>query len=1113
MSSLCKAEAVLAAPVMVLFFCGCSGLRTHPVRAVSAAQSEVDRVTQALETLSAASFDDWKVSPALQSTAPDGGALPWLFTGDPTRPDFDDSRWKDVKLGEPIDLESCWMRKAIVLPEHLLGQPVSGSVKFRLSSAVALELWVNGQSKGALGRNPELELTNDAKPGQRFVVVVRATRVTSGSGGRPGPLRLSRAELSLQRAQAMRQQLEDLILSLRVGQKLLSFDTYQTNARNKVDPGIDKSAIDKAERTRLNKLLQALASQIDVAALTDGSPDKFNASVGALRAKLGPIREFAQQFTLYFDANAHIDAAWLWRDKETVEVVKNTFSSVLNMMNLRPDFTYTQSTAAYYDWMERLNPDLFKGIQQRVKDGRWEVVGGMWVEPDCNLPSGESWARHLLYSKRYFQNKLGLDVKIGWNPDSFGYTWNIPMFYANAGIDTFITQKISWNETNVFPHRVFWWESPDGSRVLTYFPFSYVNTIDNPFRLVDWLRQFEANSGFRKLMILFGVGDHGGGPSLQMIDRIEHLKTLDLFPRIEYGTAGTYLDWLKQQNLSGIPKWEDELYLEYHQGTYTTQAKMKEYNRTSEVLLTNAEKLSSLASLAGRKYNSANLEEAWWSVLFNQFHDILPGSGIHENYIDATEKYRQAEELGQFELNQSLKRIAEDANTSSIRSGTPIIVFNALSWTRTDLVTLPLSSGDGSDYAIFDQRGQEVPSQLEQRDKLDRSIVFVAKDVPSVGYTVLELRKQPARREGSGLRVSSSVNENDPFRVTVDPDSGWVKSIVDKRVGREILSGLGNELQLLEDTPAQWDAWNIGLTGVKYPSKLRKIEVVERGPVRSTIRITRDYLKPGVKKGFPTEDFPTSFFTQEISLYGGLDRIDFKTKVDWWEEHTMLKVAFPVTVSDQKATYEIPFGTIRRSTLSGSSWEKAKVEVPAERWADLSQEDYGVSLLSKTKYGYDIKGNVIRLSLLRSPKWPDPLADRGEHLIEYALYPHRARVEEANTVQRGYQYNNPLIAIVTDSHKGRRPASYSFVQLAPANLILTTIKKAEDGEAWIFQWYDAKGEDSKAKLTLPRAPTKVVKSSFLETDGSAEVFKGTQVEVPTKKNATTTVKIYFREPH
>jgi alpha-mannosidase len=325
--------------------------------------------------------------------------------------------------------------------------------------------------------------------------------------------------------------------------------------------------------------LQSLATQVDVQALADGKMDKFNASIASVRSQLKPISDYAKRFTLFFDANAHIDAAWLWREKETIEVCKNTFSSVLNMMSARPDFTYTQSAAAYYDWMERFYPEIFKGIRQRVQDGRWEVVGGMWVEPDCNLPSGESWARHLLYAKRYFKNKLGVDVKIGWNPDSFGYNWNMPQFYLNAGVDAFITQKIGWNETNVFPHRLFWWEGLDGSRILAYFPFDYVNTIDDPFQLVDWLRQHEANTGIAKMMILFGVGDHGGGPSLEMIDRIERLKTLDIYPQIEYGTAGQYLGWLKSQNLDKIPTWKDELYLEYHQGTYTTQAKMKEYNR------------------------------------------------------------------------------------------------------------------------------------------------------------------------------------------------------------------------------------------------------------------------------------------------------------------------------------------------------------------------------------------------------------------------------------------------------------------------------------------------------------------------------------------------------
>jgi len=1102
----------------MLFFCSCSPVRKDTIPKDSSAgaaapQSNVDRVAQSLENLVTVSQEAWKLSPAFQRITPDGGAPYWAaFTGDPTQRNFDDSSWKSFKAGEPIDLEACWLRKQIVLPQRILGQPVSGPVKLHLTFSGTGELWVDGASKGRPGAH-DVELTQEAKPGQSFLIAIRASQ-SPGQGNvhKPGPIRLSKAELVLVQAEPTRKQIEDLALSLRVGQKLLSFDTYQTNARTKTDPGVDKSQIDKAERTRLNDLLQKLGAQIDVAALADGSLDKFNASVGAVRAQLGPIRDFVQRFTLYFDANAHIDAAWLWRDKETVEVVKNTFSSVLNMMNARPDFTYTQSTAAYYDWMERLHPDLFKGIQQRVKDGRWEVLGGMWVEPDCNLPSGESWARHLLYSKRYFQKKLGADVKIGFNPDSFGYTRNIPMFFTNAGIDSFVTQKISWNDTNVFPHRVFWWEAEDGSRVLTFFPFSYVNRVDNPFRLVDWLRQFESNTGFRKLMILFGVGDHGGGPSLEMIDRIEHLKTIDLFPRIEYGTTGTYLSWLKQQDLTTIPKVNDELYLEYHQGTFTTQAKMKEYNRASEVLLTNAEAFSSLASLSGRKYDSPALEEAWRSVLFNQFHDILPGSGIHENYIDATEKYVQATELGKRELAQSLARIAKDINTSFVRKGTPLIVFNALSWTRTDLAFVPLPQGETSNYRIFDRNGREVPSQLEHREGGRLSIIFVARDVPSVGYSVFELRKEATLPVQNKPAASPPMIENRLFRISVDQDSGWLKSIVDKRAGKEILSGPGNELQLLEDTPSQWDAWNVGLTGLKYPSKLRKVELVEQGPVRTTIRATRDYLKPGVKKSFPTEDFPSTFLVQEVSLYADLDRIDFKTDVDWWEEHTMLKVAFPVAVKDQAATYEVPYGSIKRSTLLNDSWEKAKVEVPGERWVDLSEDTYGVSLLNKTKYGFDIKGNVIRMSLLRSPKWPDPLADRGQHSIEYSLFPHRARVEETNVVQRGYEYNNPLIAIVAEMKKGPRPPSYSFVQLAPKNLILTTIKKAEDGDAWIIQWYDAKGVDSQATLTLPATPVKVLRSDFLEADGAAENFKGREVHAQTKKHSTTTLKVYFGKP-
>ena len=662
----------------------------------------------------------------------------------------------------------------------------------------------------------------------------------------------------------------------------------------------------------------------------------------------------------------------------------------------------------------------------------------------------------------------------------------------------------------MFPYRLFWWESADSSRILSYFPFDYVNEISNPFQLVDWMRQFEANTGFTKMMVLFGVGDHGGGPSLEMLKRIDRLKDdLDIYPTIEHGTTAGYLDWLKKQNLSTIPVWDNELYLEYHQGTFTTQANMKKENRASEALLTTAECFSTLATRFGGRYNSSDLETAWRSVMFNQFHDILPGSGIRENYIDAKEKYDDALGIGRHELNRALQTISQHVNTSQVKKGKPIIVFNPLAWERTDLVKVSLAADDTNAYAVFDLKGNEVASQATPHGRYQRDLLFIARDVPSAGYKVFELRRVVPRRGSSPVSVSPTSIENSQFTVTIDPTSGWVKSIVDKRSGKELLSGPGNELQLLEDKPSAWDAWNIGLTGVQFPSTFRRAEVVERGPVRATLRLYRDYLKPGTRKDFPTEDFPSSFFTQDITLYDGIDRIDFTTDVDWWEDKTMLKVAFPLTVQDTVATYEIPFGTIRRSTQMRDSWEKAKVEVPAENWADVSASGYGISLLNSSKYGYDIKGNTMRLSLLRSPKWPDPTADRGKHSIDYALYPHAGTWKEGQTVRRGYEFNNPLVAVISESHKGPLPPSQAFVNLTPSSLVLSSIKKAEDSDAWIIQWYDTGGQDAEASLTFPQKPARVFKTNFLEQDGEALTPSGTSLKVPTRKNSVVTIKAYF----
>ena len=916
------------------------------------AETAVDRLLLRFDELTMTGSGGWKVSPPPKAGAPEGDA--------PARPDYDDSSWPAVALDERLSVDSCWMRKTLVVPPFVAGRPARGPLKLLVTVDDYGFLFVNGKDLGRFDWNGEFELSPNVKPGDVLHLAIHA--MNTG-----GPLRLLRADFRLDEVSAAREEISDFALSLRVAQKLLGFDTYQTNARNKVDPGTDRSTTDGAEKRRLNDLLQTLAGRVDTAALERGDLDRFRASLAGVRIDLAPIARFARSYTLYFTANAHIDAAWLWREKETVEVCKNTFASVLRMFDARPGFTYTQSSAAYYDWMERFYPEIFEGIRSKVKEGRWEVAGGMWVEPDCNLPSGESWARHLLYAKRYFRSKLGADVKLGWNPDSFGYNANMPQFYRNAGIDAFITQKIGWNEKNVFPHRIFWWEAPDGSRILSYFPFDYVNEVDDAYRLVDWLRQHDANTGFRKMFVLFGVGDHGGGPSLEMLDRIDKLRKLDVFPSIEYGTAAQYIAWLRGQDLSTLPVWKDELYLEYHQGTYTTQARMKASNRRSEALLTSAEKFSTLATRLGSAYHGAELEEAWRNVLFNQFHDILPGSSIREVYQDAPERYREAEAVGRHELDRALAHIADKVDTSTITRGTPVLVFNPLAWDRSDVVRVRLPEDDSGEVAVFDAGGREIPSQTVASGRYAREILFVAPRVPSLGYAVFELRPQKPAASIPGLSITAQALENEILRVRIDPANGWVTSIVDKRSGREVLAGEGNRLQVLEDKPAAWDAWNIGLTGTEFPSTFRSAEIVERGPVRVVLRLDRDYLKPGKKKEFPTEDFPTSFFTQDIVLYAGSDRVDFTTAVDWWEEKTMLKVAFPLAVSDDVATFEIPYGSIERSTKLDDPWQAAKVEVPAARWADVSQDDYGVSLLNTAKYGHDVKGSTIRLSLLRSP--------------------------------------------------------------------------------------------------------------------------------------------------
>ncbi len=1151
--------------------------------AMLTAQTPIETVCADLEQHALFILNHWKYSPAPAPTA--------------MRPDFDDQAWTPIALDQNLSADSAWMRTSYIVPEHVLGEVPGGPLEIALTVDDAGILFVNGENKGRFSWDGRFTIAENATPGQKFALAVRA--INTG-----GPMRLMRARLHFSQLRGQSEEIEGVILSLRIGEKLLSSDTYLQVGRTRRDEGIDRSSTPAKRRAELRRQLEQAIKRVDLAALKSGRFADFKISLDKSRQALVPVGKFAKEFTLVLDANAHIDCAWLWRYPETIQVARNTFTSVLDMMDARPDFTYTQSQAHLYWWMENLYPDLFARIRTRIQDKRWEVTGGMWVEPDCNLISGESWARQLLYGKRYFYEKLGVDVVTGWNPDSFGYNWNMPQFYREAGIQAFITQKIGWNDTNMFPYRLFWWEGPDGSRLLTYFPYDYTDNLANAYQMADWLRQFEANTGLKKMLILYGVGDHGGGPTLDMLDRAEFYKKLDIFPAIVYGTSQAYLDWIRGHDLGKLPVWRDELYLEYHRGTATTQSDTKKNNRENEILYSEAEQLAAVAGLYGQSYPHQEFLEGWRGVLFNQFHDILPGSSIHGVYRDAAELYAASKEIGRHNLEQSLDYLAARAATPA--EGQQFIVYNPLAWKRTDLVKLDMTAAEAENMAVFDSKGEELPSQvvgvgtgdipgqMAGSGRYQRKLIFVAKDVPATGYAVFALRKRTsgvidkAAKVPAGGSIGSGADngafrgdiagagqgptarppypasnqkiENSLYLIELDSHTGFIKRIYDKRNGREVLSGPGNELQLFKDLPTQWDAWEIAL-GERYAPACRGMRVVESGPVRTLLRVEHDFLKPGVIKQMPTPDNPDSYFTQDIILYEGLDRIDFATRADWWEEHVALKLAFAVNAADSAATYEIPFGAIRRPTTRRTDWEKARHEVNMQKWCDLSdpEADYGITLLNRSKYGGDIRDNVMRLTLLRSPVWPDPQADRGKHTIEYALLPHAGGWQKGGAMRKSYEYNYPLLARLMPKKEGAStvltgmpvpgadesrlqstglksrpeqpaagalPASRSFVELDAPNVILHTIKEAEaavsfagssapagtaaaatGGKVWILRLFEFEGKNADATIRLPRKVKMACLSDFMEKQGAALQVEGSSVRLNLAPNRIATVRV------
>jgi len=784
--------------------------------------------------------------------------------------------------------------------------------------------------------------------------------------------------------------------------------------------------------------------------------------------------------------HAHLDLAWLWPVSETWNAAQNTFESVLKLQEDFPELIFCHSTPALYAWIEEHRPDLFQAIQAQVAAGRWEVVGGMWVEPELNLIAGESIVRQLLYGQRYIQEKFGKLSTVVWVPDSFGFCATLPQFFANAGIEYFVTQKLRWNDTTKFDYGAFWWRSPDGSQVFSLMSAPIGESID-PVKMASYALEWQSQTGLPESLWLPGVGDHGGGPTRDMLETAQRWQKSPFFPDLEFTTAEKYLQQIVETRFIAsvsnydspptsptFPIWNDELYLEFHRGCYTTHADQKRWNRRCENLLYEAELFATLATVScDVTYPKAEIEAAWKQVLFQQFHDILPGSSITQVYTDALPQWQQVEQVGTKILQESLLAIASHITLSEPPkpNSLPIFVFNSLNWQRSEVVSIALPTPE--EWQIYDASGKQMASQLSEPSTL----LFLATEIPPVGYRIFWL--SPSSPSSPPL-LPDWILENEFLRVVIDPDTGDLSSVFDKTYQREVLSGAGNQLQAFKDSGQYWDAWNIDPNYAQHPlpsTNLLSIQWLEQGPVQSRVRVVRQLGE--------------SEFCQDYILQAGSPLLKIATTVNWQENHVLVKAAFPLNVEADFATYEIPCGAIRRPTKSfgyavacggkpsrsadspQTPTEQAKWEVPALRWADLTAETqegiHGVSLLNDCKYGYDSKPNQLRLTLLRSSNWPDSEADKGFHEFTYTLYPHAGSWESAHTVRRGYELNIPLQVILNPVNEnplenpplstGKDGLGVSFLDLSSENLILMALKPSEDDpEQLILRCYECHGE-------------------------------------------------------
>jgi alpha-mannosidase len=993
--------------------------------------------------------------------------------------DFWPSRTFPVKLDFKLNVPKAWA-----------GQPVM----VRLAIGGEAKLCANGRLIGGL--NPyhnEHLILKQAKGGEALHFELEA--VPKGLFGTPNlEPRLEVAQLVWPDLE-LRAFLEDLAAAHAAAQHLLKVgrDEIASLIADAIEVAVSHLGL---PRSPTANYLARINTEADTARMAASIWDEWKFEATALElpntvrrqlpgrrrafktALEGIKRRYPPEGQLFVSGHAHIDLAWLWPFEETQRKIQRTFGTVLSLMERYPSFHFNQSSAQAYAFVEADDPDLFKRIQARVKEGRWDLVGGMWVEPDGNLLSGESWARQLLYGQRYFRSRFGQTVRVCWLPDTFGYTANLPQILRQGGIDSFFTTKLNWNETNTFPYDLYHWEGIDGSRVIAH---SFLNPGQGyngnivASDLGGTWKNFKGKHQFETTLFSFGWGDGGGGPTQEMLERFERLKDFPGMPRLETGRVENLYQRMAKRVEAGmkLPVWTGEQYLELHRGTYSTQAKIKWYHRRLEHVLVEAEAANTLAwRLLKADYPQATLETAWTTLLRHHFHDVLPGSSVHAVNQTAHHDLGKTLDSAQTLRDDALRLLSSQVQPIDVKATANLVVWNLTLEDRPLRLRLPRPTP--GPFVLVAPNGQTLPYQ----DHGDQIVLSSADlSVPGMGYLAIGVMPGTARRTANQtageLKASASSLENEHLHVKVAPD-GTLLSVFDKQAKREVLSGRGNQIWTYTDIPREWDAWEIDasyeLDGLELLAT-RKPSLEQKGPLEASIRVERQFHGASIE--------------QHYRLCSGSKRLEIETRIRWQGRRTLLRARFPFALRSHEAWFETAFGAIARPTHRNTSWDWARFEVNAHRWADLSEAGYGVSLLNDGKYGHSAHGNELGLTLLRSPVYPDPLADEGEHHFTYAIYPHQGDWR-GETILEAHDLNAPLRACVVPESVGNWPAARSFMRVNQAGVRLSALKKAEDSDEILVRLYEAIGGRGTIRLETELANQTGKRVNFLE-DGAQKI--------------------------